>query len=233
MIYKSQLPPTVEPEFYARAVSPLLPRQRALGALGRCATMVIDWIDAPALSDVAHGEAELVAHGRQVVARIGEIRGDLPVYQDIGSPRAWAALASFALDGLRQLVRRGWINQVNLGQVDRLQTWVTDPDTIDRGTAGARVVHGDLGADQVFVTADGYRVIDWQRPAMAPPGVDLVSLLVGEGINPRPHVSAVAVRAFWLLRLHWAVEAQTHLFPEQPWPMFDEWSAEATRQILA
>ena len=30
LIYKSQLPPTVEPEFYARAASPLLPGHRTL-----------------------------------------------------------------------------------------------------------------------------------------------------------------------------------------------------------
>jgi aminoglycoside phosphotransferase (APT) family kinase protein len=44
------------------------------------------------------------------------------------------------------------------------------------------VIHGDLKADQVFVTRAGYRVIDWQRPVVAPPEVDLVSLLVGQEV---------------------------------------------------
>ena len=42
LIYKSQLPPTVEPEFYASASSPLLPGHRLLGKLGDCATMAFD-----------------------------------------------------------------------------------------------------------------------------------------------------------------------------------------------
>ena len=67
LIYKSQLPPTVEPTFYARAASPLLPGQRTLGELGRCVTMVLDWIEAPLLRDVAHSAAEFVDHGRRVV----------------------------------------------------------------------------------------------------------------------------------------------------------------------
>jgi hypothetical protein len=233
LIYKSQLPPTVEPEFYARAVSPLLPRQRTLGALGRCVTMVVDWVDAPALRDVAHSEAEFVDHGRRVVARIGEIRGDLPVYQDIGSPRAWSTLAAGTLDNLRQLIVDGWFSLAGLEQVERVQTWAANPTVVSQVSACARVVHGDLMAEQVFVTADGYRVVDWQRPVVAPPDVDLVTLLVGQGIDPWPHVSATTVRAFWFLRLHWAVEAQTHLFPDSPWPVFDEWSAEAIGHILA
>src|SRR6266851_532395 len=52
LIYKSQLPPTVEPEFYERASSPLLPGYRMLDKLGNCATMTFEWIDAPLLRDV-------------------------------------------------------------------------------------------------------------------------------------------------------------------------------------
>src|SRR6266849_4405267 len=71
LIYKSQLPPTVEPEFYERASSPLLPGHRMLGRLGDCGTMNFEWIDAPLLRDEARDEAELVDHGKQVVAQIG------------------------------------------------------------------------------------------------------------------------------------------------------------------
>src|SRR5262249_10503582 len=72
-IYKSQLPPTVEPEFYEMASSSILPEHRVLDRLGNCATMTFDWIEAPLLRDVAQGDAELVYHGRQVVEQIGEI----------------------------------------------------------------------------------------------------------------------------------------------------------------
>jgi hypothetical protein len=87
-------------------------------------------------------------------------------------------------------------------------------------------------AEQVFVRADGYRVIDWQRPVVAPPEVDLVALLVRAGLDPRPYVDATTVRVFWFLQLHWAVEAQAHLFPERRWPLFDQWAAEAVGHIL-
>ena len=232
LIYKSQLPPTVEPEFYARAASPLLPGHCTLGALGRCVTMVVEWIDAPALRDVAHGEAEFVDHGRQLVARIGEIVGALPVYLDIGSPQAWSTLVEGTLDDLSQLIVDGRFGLTDLGQVERVRMWAADSTAIGGVTTGARVAHGDLTAAQVFVTADGYRVVDWQRPVVAPPDVDLVALLVDQGIDPRPHVCATTVGVFWFLRLHWAVEAQARLFPERRWPLFDRWAAEAIGHIL-
>jgi hypothetical protein len=43
---KSQLPPTVEPEFYSRAASPPLPGHRVVDPIGESSTTVFDWIDA-------------------------------------------------------------------------------------------------------------------------------------------------------------------------------------------
>jgi hypothetical protein len=232
LIYKSQLPPTVEPTFYARAASPLLPGQRTLGELGRCVTMVLDWIEAPLLRDVAHSAAEFVDHGRRVVADIGAIAGDVPVYVDLGSPSAWSTLVEGVLADLRQLIEDGRFGLTDLGQVEGVRSWATDGTVVGCVTAGARLAHGDLTAEQVFVTAEGYRVVDWQRPVVAPPEVDLVALLVGAGLDPRPHVCATSVRVFWFLRLHWAVEAQAHLFPDGRWPIFDQWAAEAIRHLL-
>jgi hypothetical protein len=84
----------------------------------------------------------------------------------------------------------------------------------------------------VFVTPAGYRVIDWQRPAVAPPEVDLVALLVGQEVDPYEFIEPQVVGIFWFLRLHWAVEAQYELFPASRWPLFDEWAREAVGNIL-
>src|SRR2546422_732537 len=104
LIYKSQLPPTVEPEFYESASSRLLPGHRLLEKLGACATMVFDWIDAPLLRDEAKSDIELVEHGRRVVGQIGEIKGELPTYLDIGSAEAWYRVGEVALEKLSTLI---------------------------------------------------------------------------------------------------------------------------------
>jgi Phosphotransferase enzyme family len=237
-VYKSQLPPTVEPAFYESASSPLLPRHRMLDRLGECDTMTFEWIDAPLLRDTAGSDAELVEHGRQVVARIGEIRGELPVYLDLGSVDAWSVVTEVALEKLRRLIQDGRFGSMDLDAVEQVRQWATSPQVVETVTACPRVIHGDLTAEQVFVTGDGYRVIDWQRPVVGPPEVDLVALLVGAVTNrsparePRRHVDATVVGVFWFLRLYWAVEAQFDLFPEFRGPLFDQWSSEAIAQIL-
>jgi len=237
-IYKSQLPPTVEPEFYQMASSPLLPGHCVLDRLGDCATMTFDWIDAPLLRDVAQGDAELVYHGRQVLEQIGEISGNLPAYLDIGSADAWASVGERALAKLRQLVQDGRFRSTDLDAVDRVRNWARSVRVIDAVTEGPHIVHGDLTAEQVFVTGDGYRVIDWQRPVIGPPEVDLVALLVGAvgdrgpALEPRRHVDAAVVGVFWFLRLHWAVEAQHDLFPDFRGGLFDQWAHEAITKIL-
>ncbi len=232
LVYKSQLPPTVEPEFYARAASPLLPGYRVLGAVGDCTAMVVDWIDAPPLREVARTEDEYVEHGKKLVEQIGEIGGNPPVYLDVSSADAWSSLADITLANLRQLILDGRFGLVDPRQVARLTAWATSSAVIGTITEGPRIAHGDLMAEQVFVAEDGYRVVDWQRPVAAPPEVDLVALLAGQGIEPRRHVSTAAVGIFWFLRLHWAVEAQVHLFPSFRGPLFDRWSAEAVGYIL-
>jgi hypothetical protein len=237
-IYKSQLPPTVEPEFYERASSPLLAAHRMLDRLGKCATMTFDWIDAPLLRDTARGDAELIDHGRQIVAQIGEIRGELPVYLDIGSAEAWSAIGEGALEKLRKLVDDGRFGSTDREAVERVRLWVASTPVVEKIAEGPRVIHGDLTAEQVFVTGNGYRVIDWQRPVLGPPEVDLVALLVGAvgergtAREPRRYVDPTVVGVFWFLRLYWAVEAQFDLFPDFRGGLFDLWAKEAITHIL-
>jgi len=77
----------------------------------------------------------------------------------------------------------------------------------------------------VFVTDDGYRIIDWQRPQLAPAEVDLVSLLEGTP-SLFQHASAPATGVFYMLRLHWAVTAKRDLLPRLR-GVFDRWASDA------
>lgn len=232
LAYKSQLPPTVEPLFYEQTPSGLLPGSRSLGKLGNCDTMIIDWIDAPKLSQVALDENDLVKHGRKLVTEIGKIRGDLPVHLDIGSAKAWSAVTQATFDRLDRLVADRRFKWVDSPAVKKARSWADSPGVYEAIEKNSRIIHGDLKADQVFVTADGYRVIDWQRPVLAPPEVDLVTLLVDRHIDPVRYVDETIVGIFWFLRLQWAVEAQFDLFPEKRRPLFDNWAAEAIYKII-
>ena len=232
LIYKSQLPPTVEAKFYGAASSTLLPDHRRLGRLGDCDIMTIEWIDAPLLRDAVRTDDELTDHGRQVISQIAEIRGDLPTYLNIGSSDAWSVVADTTIERLGKLVQTGHFPSTSPDAVGRVRLWTRSTEVIDTITRNPRLIHGDLTAQQVFVTAAGYRVIDWQRPVIAPPEVDLVALLVSRRIDPRRYLNSTIVGVFWFLHLHWAVEAQFNLFPDFRGPLFDQWSSQAIREIL-
>lgn len=232
LAYKSQLPPTVEAPFYERASSRLLPHHLALGKVGACDTLLLDWIDAPQLCDLAPGETELVEYGRQLVRQIGEIGGDLPAYLDVGSPEKWLAEERVTLEKLSRLLADGRFRRPAPNAVERVRTWAASALVLGAIAEGPRVTHGDLKADQVFVEAAGYRIVDWQRPVLAPPELDLVALLVDQQVNPAPYAAKPIVGIYWFLRLRWAVEAQHDLFPERRWPLFDRWAAEAVGKIL-
>jgi hypothetical protein len=232
VVYKSQLPPTVEAEFYAAATSPLLPRVQVLGRLGDCSTLVVDWIDAPALASRGLDEPGFVEHARRVVEEIGEIKGDLPVYYDIGSPAAWRAVTAETFGKLGELVGAARFPSIAPAQIDALRAWAESGPVLALIGGKARVTHGDLRADQIFLTGDGYRVIDWQRPILAPPDIDLVMLLDQYDIDPLPYTSPEAVAVRWFVILRWAVEAQHDLLPELDARLFDDWAAGAVRRIL-
>ncbi len=232
LAYKSQLPPTEEADFYERATSKLLPGHRVLGKLGACDTMVIEWIDAPLLSRLELSDTELAEHGKRIIALIGEIEGELPAYLNIGSSEAWSDAVQITVERLGKLVMDGRFRLADPDAVRHTEAWSKSPAVREAVACKPHVIHGDLKADQVFVTADGYRVIDWQRPIVAPPDVDLVSLMVGQGIDPYRFADAAAVGIFWFLRLYWAVEAQYNLFPGGRRPLFDQWASEAIGHIL-
>lgn len=232
LVYKTQLPPTVEPAFYKQASSALLTGYRSLGLLEHCSVMLLDWIDAPLLSTVTAGAEVLVMHARQLINEIGCITGNLPVYLDIGSVASWHAVNGHTFAQLEKLVQEGIFHFRTANIVDRLAQWSRSAAVLQTITAGCRVIHGDLKADQVFLLPGGYRVIDWQRPVIAPPETDLVTLLFSLGVDPRPYAGAAVVQLACFLRLHWAVEAQCNLFPGFRGALFRQWAAEAIRGIL-
>ena len=232
LVYKAQLPPTVEPAFYEHAISGLLTGHRFLAKVDDCEIMTLDWIDAPLLRDAVLGEDEWVAHGKELIARIGAIDGTPPAYLNIGSKEAWLSVVEATLGTLEGLIGSGRFSSISEKRTEFLRQWAESQAVHDCIAGRPRLIHGDLKASQVFLERDGYRVIDWQRPMIGPPEVDLVSLLVAQRVDVRPYATREAIRIFWFLFLRWAVVAQAELFPDFTGPLFGRWAAVAMRQIL-
>jgi hypothetical protein len=215
LIYKTQYGPTVEPEVYARARSPLLPWAETLYRADGHACMLIEYTDAPMFEDLQPSEEQALRVGREVQARIAEIDGDLPCYIDVSDEARWTTYVEAMLGELDGLVERGAFTVVTQEMVRDLACCAQSAPVLDAIRARPGYVHRDMSADNILVLpAGGYRLIDWQRPLRGPVDLDRVDLLNSLGYDPLPHVDAGVVQVWLLLSIGWLTEAKARWFPE-------------------
>jgi hypothetical protein len=231
LIYKSQdRRGTVEPEFYASVGSSLLPRYWNLGNFNGSVTMAFEFIDAPLLIDLNVDERTALHHLGRLMALIGQIDGDPPVYADIGTPHRWLLLVDETLDTLEGLIAQGQFHFVQRKAVWQLNNWARSSITLAAIQSRPGVIHGDLTPENIFVTPDGYRVIDWQRPKRAPVDLDEINFLDAQGYDPLGYKRPALVGLYWFLQLHWFVTCKATLFPQGE--VYDEEVAALAGKII-
>jgi hypothetical protein len=228
-IYKAQLAPTVEAEFYRRARTDLLPAARVISENAGYAALLIEFLDLPTVDDLPLDESGLVAHGRGLIDEIGRIGGDPPVYVDLGTTARWQQLVATTLDRWTRLVDDGRFELTTRADVAAVEVWASSAAVTGAIARTSQLVNGDFKGNQVFVTGSGYRIVDWQRPYRAPAEVDLVTLLEARNVDPLTHVEPAVFGIRWFLLLHWAVEGKFVLLPHLK--LFDAWTREAVRNI--
>lgn len=212
-IYKVQAPPTVEPEFYARATGALLVPAHAVAQPHGPAALLLEDIAAPRLCDLKLPPADLAAIGWAVVAQLRTLTGALPVVADLSTAAQWHDYAGTMVAELAALVDSGVFVQVDRALVDRIAALTAAPAVRSAFAAPAGYVHNDLTATNLFVCEDGYRLIDWQRPIRGPVALDIVALLESAGCVPGAYVAAGAAQLFYLLRIAWFAQCALRWFP--------------------
>jgi hypothetical protein len=231
LIYKGQFHEGVETQFYPRARSPLLPWHRFLGEYENSLAMLLGYVEAPRLEEMHLSDTEIFSHGRQILAEIRHIVGDLPVYQDIGTLAKWQDYATDTLAKLQALIEGGIFRLNDPATVNLLAGWAKSPAVENAIQSDPTLVHCDLSGENIFVTPTGYQVIDWQYPRRAPAEVDWACYLEGMGLNPLEYADPTMVKLLWFIRLNWFVECKTRLFP--PGESYDQQVAELAGRILA
>ncbi|MBO7742838.1 phosphotransferase [Paenibacillus sp. MWE-103] len=220
-IYKVQAPPTLEAEFYAKARSPLLAAARVLETAGRPAALVMADIGAPRLGDLGLSEPEAVAAADELlagIAAIEAIEGDLPAMADLRTEERFAAYIGAALDDVQASVDDGSFVQVDDATVGRLRRWSGAAALRAAFRAPSGYVHSDFKADNVLAAPDGYRILDWQRPILAPVALDRATLLLSLGLDPARYVEPGIVQLYRYLHIAWYAQAGRRWFPQgKPW----------------
>lgn len=229
-VYKAQVAPTVEAEFYQQARSDLLARASVIFQEAGYSALLIEFLDSPTLDDLPLDELALVRHGRALIDEIGRIGGDPPVYVDVSTAALWRRLVATTLELWAGLIDDGRFELTTRGDTEVVAAWSSSPSVLDVIGRTSRLVNGDFKGDAVFLAeGGGYRVVDWQRPYRAPAEVDLVTLLEARQIDPLAHVAPAVFGVRWFLHLHWAIEAKVHLLPHLT--LFDMWARDAAQNI--
>ena len=132
---------------------------------------------------------------------------------DLRSVEQWVAYAGTMLADLTALVESGAFRQADHALIDRLRRQALAPGVLTAFRTPTGYVHRDLSGDNIFVLAEGYRVIDWQRPLLGPVLLDLAALLQAVGVDPRKHVDAGILQLRDLLSIAWFVQCARTWFP--------------------
>lgn len=209
-VYKVQAGPTCEPEFYLNAHSPLLPAASILLRTSAQACLLLEYLDFPHL-DQRLITPETIAHiGKNISLAIQQIQGNLPAMLDLRRLTAWEMLVQRVLKGLRSLLDQGVFTHIALQDLERLQDWVDSPSMTNLLQGESGYLHTDLSAGNIFITPNGYRVIDWQRPIWGPAGLDPARLSLSFGMELFPNPCADLSD---FLDIDWFVQCALQWFP--------------------
>ncbi len=212
-VYKVQAEPTVEPLFYERARSPLLVGARVLPRTAMPAALILEDVHAPRLCDLQTPTHHLLSIVDDLVAKIGQISGELPALFDIRSVDLWQVRAATILADLRALIEPGTQPQLTPALVDLVARHCQSAEILGAFRLPMGYVHADLSAGNVLAMGDGYRVLDWQRPIWGPIALDRATLLESLRLGGGPHASVGVLQLRRLLLIGWFAEQARRWFP--------------------
>ena len=214
VIYKAQRDPSVEPAFYRAASSRLLPAHRNLGEFNGCYSMTFEDLAATPLAQQPLEVEALLSLASRIHGEIDEIQGHLPVYSDIGGEDRWLAFAERCLERISRGKRGSLFAEVPLELVPRLRAWAESSRVVELIETRSAFCHGDLNGGNILGATGALKLIDWQRPRIAPRDVDVAGLLLSQGYDAYAHVQREAVQVFFFLLLSWFVESQLEWIPQ-------------------
>lgn len=215
LVYKCQSGPNpdLEPEFYAKASSPILPGCETLHVSAEWSSLLLDYIDAPLLKSKELREDEAVQTTREILARIGEIGGDAPNRGALGGETEWLSRVDSTLRDLSELVDQGKFSIVTHETIQTLDRAARSTAIIEALSISNGLVHGDLNGGNVFLHADGYKVIDW-HPFFGPTDLDFVTLARELGVDPSKYVHRGILGIGHFLRVIACTDCKKKWFPQ-------------------
>lgn len=212
LIYKVQAEPTAESEFYERMTSPLLAPVRSVLIEGMPPALFMNDLGDQKLSD--QGIDPTLAHqvATEICYWIGDMKGEAPCYLSIASVDEWRALVDRVVLAVSSLVQSGGFKKVTAIDVQQIAEVGASQPVLALFEGPMGLLHGDLHANNVMVTDEGYRIIDWQRPLRGPLLLDRYVLLDSLGVPVRETMGDAWHQMRTILLIDWYSQAATRWF---------------------
>jgi hypothetical protein len=212
-IYKVQSQPTVEPDFYHRARSPLLVNARFLAVPNQPEALLIEDIDAVHCPDLSLPLSKLLDFVDRILDQIQAIEGDLPAYLDIRTKEKWLTYLQTIGNDLLVLVETGKFNQVTPAKIDTFIRFGQSAGVLSAFYGMIGYAHSDLYAENIFILEEGVKIIDWQRPIWGPVELDRITLLESLNLDPAKYVQSRVLFLHSLLLIGWLTQAARYWYP--------------------
>lgn len=213
-VYKSAYGPTVESAFYEQAVSNLLLPSQLLHRQDGYESQLIEWLDAPRLDAAGLSQADTIRLGQSLMGQIAAIRGHVPYHLTADSLASWQNVLDRITANLDRLIASGSLTQVGSQSASLVQEVGRSQAVLACLDEPLGLVHSDLRPDNIFITSQGLKVIDWQRPMCAPQALDWADFLERFAcVDPIPWVGVGILAMRRLLSIHWFSECAVKWFP--------------------
>lgn len=211
IIYKYQSGGITESLFYETVQSSILPKAETLWRDDFFSCMVIEFIKNPPLEITNKSNDELLKISAELSEVIQNIEGSVPIILDISSFEKWAKIATETIASLETFINNKKHNKYNLKDINFIEKKVLSKDIqmIFNGKIG--LIHGDLNGGNIFMTDEGYKLIDWQSCKKAPLELDRASFISRQGRDPAKLLNPEIAYMLYFVNIWWLVHCQSSI----------------------
>jgi hypothetical protein len=203
---KTMRAPSREIEAYRSLQSPLLVRAIILAESEDSSAILLDCFSGSRLTKNALEREGLSNFLDSLKRGLSEIQGVGPVFVDLSTIEKVTIQMNEMLDRLRRRFGGEAPRRIDSDLLQVAERCATNPLVQAAFIQDAIYTNGDLSADNILLSDNEMRVIDWQFPRIASFDVECVNLFTSLGLDPRERLPDSVIAAALLCKIRWLAE---------------------------
>ncbi|MBN2048167.1 MAG: phosphotransferase [Anaerolineaceae bacterium] len=211
---KAQRPPTLELAFYQQTHAPHLMNDVFHFQQGDYQTILFEWVEAAELDPYMEEHHQILWNVDRFLKAIEQMDHGQPVFIDLSTAEKFTTHFTQSSRRIRELVQQQQLSEFILDWIESFDSLVSDPAMVSAAAKNARLVHGDLTADNVLLTPEqDFYILDWQRPLRCNPELDRMLLLNMFEKPPDLPIDEHIQYLYQMLQIDWLAQCADRWFP--------------------